>query len=243
MATPDTTTPTNSGPRTAKQALLVPLAVLGVMVVSIGLIATLLLFNTNTGALALATVAAGGVLFAVSLLASRDDLDTRTSFVVVGAGALPLVLGGLVAVGAIGGVAPEDRMINVEPLLVVPEDAPLIGAENATEFCFPEEPGSGPCEPGDAWEVVPSEESDTETLSFLFDNRDAGVVHNVVITELEGSPDDPSAGEPLATSDLVTGPVEDYYTDEELTWEDLPAEWYFFCEIHAEMNGVGVVDS
>lgn len=228
----------NSGPRTAKHALLVPLTVLLVMVLSIGLIATLLLFNTKMGALVLAAVIAGGVLFTISLITSRDRLDGRQRFVAVGAGVLPVLIGALVAGGLIGGVADEDRMWNVQPLQVTPEDAPVIAAENSTEFCLPDpETGEG-CEPIDTWEFVPSAEE--ETLAFLFDNREAGVPHNVAITTLEGSAEEPEQGEEIFVPETIDGPDEEYYvSDVPLT--DLPEEFYFFCSVHPNMNGVGTL--
>lgn len=236
MTTTDTP---NSGPRTAKLALLLPLTILATMVGFIGLIATLLLFNTKTGSIALAAVAAAGILTMVSLLTSRDGLSGGQKFAAVGAAIVPLALGGLIAGGVLGGIDDADRMINVQPLVFAPDDVPLIGAENSSEFCLIEEIG-GPCEPTDTWEVVPS--ADDEFLSFVFDNQEAGIPHNVAITELAGSADDPQQGdEILVESDLVSGPVDDYYVDEQLTWEDLPEEWYFFCEVHPNMDGVGTV--
>lgn len=233
----ETTTP-NSGPRTVKLALLLPLAILATMVGFVGMVASLLLFNTKNGALALAAVAAAGILTCISLLTSRDGLDTRQRFAAVGAAVVPLALGGLIAGGVIGGIAPEDRMINVQPLLIIPEDVPLIGAENSSEFCLVEEIG-GPCEPTDTWEVVPSAED--EFVSFLFDHREVGVPHNVVIAELDGTADDPSQGADILESAIVNGPVEDYYVDDATTWDDLPEEWYFYCAVHPAMNGVGRV--
>lgn len=228
----------NSGPRTAKHALLVPLTVLLVMVLFIGLIAILLLFNTKMGALVLAAVVAGGVLFTISLMASRDRLDGRQRFVAVGAGVLPILLGALVAGGLIGGVADEDRMINVQPLEVVPEDAPLIAAENSEEFCLPDpETGEG-CEPTDTWEFTPSAEVDT--IAFAFDNREVGIPHNVVVTELAGSAEEPEAGESLAASTVITGPDEEWFVSE-TPLDQLPEEFYFFCAVHPNMNGVGTL--
>jgi hypothetical protein len=228
----------NSGPRTAKHALLVPLTVLLVMVLSIGLIATLLLFNTKMGALVLAAVVAAGVLFTISLMASRDRLDGRQRFVAVGAGVLPLLVGALVAGGLIGGVADEDRMINVQPLQVTPEDAPFIAAENSEEFCLPDpETGEG-CEPIDAWEFIPSAEEDT--VAFVFDNREAGVPHNVAITTLAGSEGEPEAGEEIFVPDTISGPATEYYVSD-IPIADLPEEFYFFCSVHPNMNGVGTV--
>jgi hypothetical protein len=225
-----------SGPRTAKHALLVPLAILAVMVGFIGLMATLFLFNTKTGSIALATVAAGGILFSVSLLASQDRLDRGKSFVAVGAGVLPLLLGGLIATGLIGGIDPADQMRNVQPLEITPEDAPLIAAENSSEFCLAEEPGAGTCEPTEEWEYVPSEEEDN--IHFLFDNREAGVGHNVAMFTLEGSADDPQQGDLIVESEVVTGPVEDYFVSD-VPLDELPEEFYFYCEVHPNMDGVG----
>ncbi|MEX1177909.1 MAG: hypothetical protein WEB09_05565 [Nitriliruptor sp.] len=227
----------NSGPRTAKHALIVPLAVLGVMVLFIGLIATVLLFNTKTGALVFAAVAAGGVLFSVSLLASRDRLDRGQRFAAVGAGVLPLLVGGLVAAGLIGGIDPADQMRNVQPLEVVPEDAPIIAAENSNEFCLPD--GAGGCEPTDTWQFAPSTEVDD--VAFVFDNRDTGVLHNVVITTLEGGADAPEPGDELLASEVITGPDEEYFASE-VPLEELPEEFYFFCAIHpATMTGTGTL--
>lgn len=229
---------TNSGPRTVRHALLVPITVLAVMVLFIGLVASLLLFNTKNGAVALAAMAAAGILLAVSLLTSRDGLDRGRKAVVVGAGVLPLVVGVLVATDVIGGIDDADRMWNVQPLTVIPDDVPLIAAENSNEFCFIETL-DGPCTPGDRWEVVPS--TADETLSFVFDNREAGIVHNVVITELAGTEDAPEAGDMVLTSDVINGPSQDYHVEDTLTWGDLPEQWYFFCAIHPLMNGVGTV--
>jgi hypothetical protein len=62
----------------------------------------------------------------------------------------------------------------------------------------------------------------------------------------DGAPDRDDFGEPagapeILESDIVNGPVQDFYTDESLTWDDLPDEWYFFCRVHANMNAVGTV--
>jgi hypothetical protein len=63
----------------------------------------------------------------------------------------------------------------------------------------------------------------------------AVVLPVVVITELEnGGP-----GPEILESELITGPTEDFYNDPQLTWDDLPDEWYFFCRVHAGMNGTG----
>lgn len=216
--------------------ILLPIAVLLTMAAFIGAIALTLLYNTHAGSLALAAVAAGGILFTVSLAASQDRLNGPKRVVVLFAAALPIAAGAAVGLGLIGDVDDDDRMINVQPLLVIPDDAPVIAAVNSVEFCLGPE---GACEAIDEWEVVPSAE--TDALSFLFDNREVGVPHNVVITDLaEG--DAPAPGSTtFVSSAVVNGPVIDYYVSDDLTWSDLPDEWYFFCAIHPAMNGVGRV--
>jgi hypothetical protein len=221
------------------QPIVLPLLVLLAMAAFIGLVALTLLYNTHEGALMLAAVAASAILFTVALAASQDRLDAGRRAAVGFAAVVPFAIGGLLALGVIGDIADEDRNVNAQPLLVIPEDAPVIAAEDSQDFCLPD---NGGCETLDLWEVVPS--ADTEMLSFVFDNREAGVPHNVVIQELEGGVDDPSGvGEEFLASELINGVEQDYYEDDALTWEDLPEQWYFFCAVHPNMNGVGQVVS
>jgi len=217
--------------------VLIPVAIVVTMASFIGVVAALLLYNTKTGALAFAAVAAGGILFAVSLATSRDRLEGRQKIVLIGAVALPFALGLGVAIGAIGDVADEDRMINVLPLLSIPEDAPVIAAENSLEFCLIAEDGT--CVAIDRWDVVPS--AIEENLSFVFENLEPQIPHNVVITLLEGTVDAPQPGTVLAESTLISGVSREYYVAEGLTWDELPEVWYFFCRVHANMNGIGTV--
>jgi len=217
--------------------ILIPVAIVVTMASFIGVVAALLLYNTKTGALAFATVAAGGILFAASLATSRPRLEGRQKAVLIGAVALPFALGLGVAVGAIGDVPDEARMINVLPLISVPEDAPVIAAENSLEYCLIAEDGS--CVPTDRWDVVPS--ALEENLSFVFENLEQSIPHNVVITLLEGTVDAPMPGAVLAESTLISGISSEYYVAEGLTWGELPEVWYFFCRVHANMNGVGTV--
>jgi len=219
--------------------ILLPVLIVVVMGAFIGMVAALFLFNTKTGALALAAVAAGGILFAISLATSRDRLDGRSRVVLSFAAALPFLLGGGIAIGLIGDVPDEARMINVLPLLQIPDDAPVMAAENSLEYCLIADDGS--CVPTRTWDVVPAE--GVETLSFVFRNLEPQVPHNVVITVLEGTIDAPMAGEVLAESTLISGVNDEYWVEETLTWDDLPDVWYFFCRVHANMNGVGTVVS
>jgi len=216
--------------------VLIPLLIVLVMGAFVGGVAALLLFNTKTGALAFAAVAAGGILFAVSLAAGRDRLDTRGRVVLTIAAALPFGLGLGVATGVLGDVPDEARMINVQPLITIPEDAPVIAAENSLEFCLIAEDGT--CVPTTRWDVTPGS---TETISFVFENLEPQIPHNVVITLLEGTLEAPTAGDVLVESTLISGISREYYVAESLSWDDLPETWYFFCRVHANMNGIGTV--
>jgi len=218
--------------------IVLPLAVLTAIVGFVGTVAAILLFNTKSGALMMAAVAAAGILFTVSLASSQDKLDTPRRGVVVFAAMLPLVVGALLSAGVIGGIDDADRMINVEPLLTIPEAAPVISAINSQDFCQYDE--TGDCQTIDRWEVVPDPE--TDPLSFLFQNDEPGIPHNVVITSIEGDVADPGIGdEEFANSDVVTGVVADYFVADEVTWEDLPDDFYFYCAVHPNMNGTGTV--
>jgi hypothetical protein len=217
--------------------LLIPVAIVLVMGGFVGGVAALLLYNTKTGSLALAAVAAGGILFAASLAAGRERLDGRGRVVLTAAAVLPFALGLGVATGVLGDVADEDRMINVLPLISVPEDAPVIAAENSLEYCLLAEDGA--CVPTDRWEVVPT--ATTEAIAFVFENLEQSIPHNVVITLLEGTVDEPRAGEIIAESTLISGISSEYFVAEDVSWSDLPEQWYFFCRVHANMNGVGTV--
>ena len=217
--------------------ILIPLAIVVVMAGFVGSVAALLLFNTKTGSLAFAAVAASGILFTISLAAGRDRLDTRGRIVLSAAAVLPFVLGLGVATGVLGDVADEDRMINVLPLITIPEDAPVIAAENSLEYCLIE--ASGACVPLTRWDVVPG--STTENIAFVFENLEPQIPHNVVITLLEGTVAEPRAGEVIAEATLISGISREYFVADAATWDELPEEWYFFCRVHANMNGVGTV--
>lgn len=218
--------------------IVLPLVVLSSIAAFVGSVALILLYNTYSGALMLAAVAAAGILFTASLAASNDQLGGPRRGVVLFAAALPLLVSGAFATGLLGDIDDADRMVNVLPLLAIPDDAPVLAAENSSEFCILEEDGD--CTPTETWSVIPSE---TESqLSFVFENLEAGVPHNIVITDLDGTPEDPQAGaETYASGAVISGVATDYFVSDSLTWDDLPEQWYFFCAIHPNMNGVGQV--
>lgn len=217
--------------------IVLPLAVLLAMGLFIGAVAGILLYNTHNGALAIAAVAAAGILLTASLASSQDRLDGGRRAVIAFAAVVPFALGGAYGLGLIGDIADEDRNINVQPLLVVPDDAPVIAAENSIEFCLGTDDGG--CEPIDTWEVTPSTE--VEGLLFVFDNREVGVPHNVRISELDGTADDPAPGDEILITETITGQAETVYRGDGMLWEDLPEQWHFYCTLHPQMAGVGQV--
>lgn len=214
--------------------IVLPIAVLLTMALFIGAVAAILLWNTHQGALAIAVVAAAGILLTVSLAASQDRLDGSRKAVIAFAAVVPFALGGAYAAGLLGNIADEDRNINAEPLLVIGENTPMIAAENSTEFCLPGEGDA--CEPVETWEVTP--DTEVETLLFVFENREAGVPHNVQIAELQGESE---AGAEILTTETITGVAETVYNDDASSWDELPEQWYFFCTIHPQMAGIGQV--
>lgn len=213
--------------------IVLPIVVLLAIAAFVGLMAVTFLYSTKGGALTLAAVVAGGILFTISLATSQDKLDPPRKVVVSFAAALPLLVGIGFATGFIGDIDDADRMINVEPLITIPDDAPLIAAENSNEFCLPTDDGG--CEPVFDWDITPSQLS--EFLTFVFDNREVGVPHNVQFYELEGTVDTPSPGETIYASPVRDGPfIEGYLSD--VRWDELPEVFYFNCAVHPNMNGI-----
>lgn len=72
--------------------------------------------------------------------------------------------------------------------------------------------------------------ADTEA-TITFDNRDAGVPHNIAIYR------DSSLAEQLFNGETITGPATTTYTIPPLP----PGEYYFLCIVHPNMNGTVTV--
>ncbi len=243
--------------------LVMPLAILGSIGVVVGLIALILLFVDRQGAIAIAFMAAAGVLVAISLSASKDRLDLPRRSVVALAGITPIVVGGLVAAGALGGLADEDRNINVEPhgpqfvMAGLPSDdtVPVMAAESLQSFCLP---SGGGCEDTNSWEMTQSE---AEQFAYAFDNRDPSTEHNLMIynvdpAELDGLDGALPLADVQANYSVITpaeppntppGSAETYQWEVPVTAEDgtevpLPETAYFVCTIHpSTMWGVATI--
>lgn len=211
--------------------VVLPVAILLGIGLLVGSFALILLYTTREVALVLATVAAGGILLAISLASSQDRLDPGKRAVVAFAGAFPVIAGAVVAIWQ-----PVDASllnINREPHLSVPEDAPLLAAVDALNFCLPTEGGG--CEPVDVWEASPSQQVDD--FAYFFDNQDTATgPHNLALFTLAGSESEPEPGDPVFVPDPFEGPQVQGYVVEEA---EVPETFYFLCTVHPNMNGVG----
>jgi plastocyanin len=188
------------------------LAVIGTLVVGFALI---LLWNTREAALVLASVAAAGVLVAISLAASQDRLDPAKRSAVALAGGLPVVVGLLFAVGLFVDIDEGELNINREPHAVIPEDAITIGADDPITF--------------DATMItVPADEE----VTVVFDNRNVGVPHNWALY-----PDEDTAatlaGELAQTGEPTPGPDVTF-----TTFQVAEGSYVFICDVHPNMSGV-----
>ncbi len=210
--------------------IVLPLAIFGGIALLVAAFALILLYNTHEAALVIATVVAGGILLAISLAASQDELDGRQKAAVYGAGVLPVVAGVVFSLLSVGGAVDETALnINRVPAQQVPEDA-IIAAENDQTFCLPPDAG---CEPTRDWTVAAQ---DAETFIFEFDNLQAAIPHNVALFTLpdEGITADDvepnQGGDELFQGEIFSG-VESkvYETDAAIE----PGTYFFQCSVHA----------
>ena len=209
--------------------VVVPVLILLAMLAFIGTLALIFLYGTHDMSLMLAIVAAGGILFTVTLATSKDRLDAGPRAVLGLAVLTPFVVGGLMVSGVLADIPDDERMINVAPAVEVPEDA-ILAAENDQEFCLPE---NGECEPTDFWSVS---EQGAEQFIYLFDNRDEVAPHNLSIRELDGDRDDPQPGEVIHEGEVLTSVGQ---VTEEFEPGLEPGDYYFVCDVHAAtMTGV-----
>jgi hypothetical protein len=211
--------------------VVLPVAILVAIALLVGSFALILLYTTREVALVLATVAAGGILLAVSLASSQDRLDPGRRAVIGVAGAFPVIAGAVVAIWQ-----PVDASllnINREPHISVPADAPSLTAIDNLNFCQPTE--GGDCEIVDVWEVPAPPEG--EQFAYRFDNQDTATgPHNLSFFTLAGSESAPEPGEALFVPTPFEGPEERAYVVDVEMPDDA---FYFLCTVHPNMNGVG----
>jgi len=70
-------------------------------------------------------------------------------------------------------------------------------------------------------------------VTIIFDNRDAGILHNVAVYT------DSSAAEEIFVGEIIAGPAGTTYT---FTAPSDPGTYYFRCDVHPFMNGDFVVE-
>ena len=136
---------------------------------------------------------------------------------------------------------------NMNGTVVVSAEGGGGGGEPPTGETAPEEPtGAAGGEPPSAGGVAEPSTVVAQNLAFdtsaislpagqpstiTFDNRDAGVQHNIMITA------DDTLSTELFNGELVTGPVAVEYPMPPLE----PGEYYFLCLVHPTMNGTVTV--
>lgn len=212
--------------------VVMPVLIVLAMVAFIGVFALILLFGTHSMSLVLAIVAAGGILFTVTLATSQDRLDPVRRGVLGVAILTPFILGGLVASGVLGEIPEGERMIDVEAELEAPEDA-VLAADNLDSFCEYDAEADACGDQTDSWEVAAQ---GAEQFLYEFVNLHEDVTHDLTLYELEGDADAPEAGETIHDGEDIAGPGESV----ELVTPGLEAgEYYFDCTFHpTTMTGV-----
>jgi hypothetical protein len=230
--------------------VVMPLAILGGIAVVVGIFAVILLYLTRETAVMFAIVAAAGIFVAVALAASQDRLDTAKKGAIGIAAGVPILLGAMLAGGLLGGIADENRMINIEPheqgmlLADAPPDAPLLAAESINAFCLPT---GGGCEETNEWSV---EWDDPEEFVYAFDNRHVGTQHNLVLYDAAAEYDGEAIGLTALTEEMLISPeFPPTFAGPELQaygWprdeNGVPQEFYFVCTIHpTTMYGLGTL--
>lgn len=185
--------------------ILLPVGILVALAAALWGFSRILLGIHGSPATTVALVVAAAILVVSALAASRPQVRGST----IGA-----VIGGTAGIAMLaGGIA----------LAVVAADEG--------------EHPPGPQEPGGAVQLVAQDIAFDPTMltvpagqpfTIAFDNRDAGIQHNMVIFD---NPD--FSGPPLFDGEIVTGPIQvDYDVD--------PLEagtYYFYCVVHPNMTG------
>ncbi len=231
--------------------LVLPLAILLGIVVVVGTLAAILLYNPREVGLMVALVVAAGFMVAFSLANAVDEEHmTIGRRAAIGAVALlPVLGGGAASLWANNGGVPEEEKASTIPAFYEPEaSAPLgaiAGAVNSENFCAfedPAEPTADTCT--DTQELTFPAQPDSEVFAYTFHNYQGGVPHNLQLFQLAGSADAPEAGELVfGTEDgaeIITG-------EDEITYEievedpalfEQDAQLYYNCVVHPAMQGV-----
>lgn len=199
----------------------IPVGIMLGIAAFVGLFAWILLYNTKEGALVLAGVMATGILIAVALAATEDELDPRRRLGVTLALGGPIVAG-MVLAGTGGGVEDVALLnINREEIVVVeiPEAHVTLVAFDLTQF-------------EQQRLTLPA----GQEVAIVFDNEHVGTAHNVayqVAGEGGTAPESLTADSALGVSDTKPGVAQLPL----IFTADAGTYWYW-CTIHPTMNGL-----
>ena len=195
-------------PQTRDRLLLPILLPVGILVVIAGVLfgfSRILLNVSHTAATATALVVAAGIVVIAAVAASRPQVRGSTVAATAGATAGVAMLTGGIALAVLAGGGEGGEEPGGEPGAVV--------ALSAQDIAFQPDALTAPA---------------GEPFTIAFDNRDAGVQHNVDIFT-----DDSFSGTPLFEGELVTGVATANYEVDALD----AGTYAFRCVVHPQMVG------
>jgi plastocyanin len=220
--------------RETKDRLLLPIVIPLAATVALAFVilafSRILLAVPPEAATPIALAMALNVLTGAALFASLPRLRSWVIKGVLVVGALLLAVGAVTSMAVSGEL---DELFRKEE--VAPEAAPEPGpGTSPAEEGEGESPGPGPG-PGITASAVAFDKTELELpagqeTSLPFDNKDAGIPHNVSIYAEQG-------GEPLFQGEIITGPAKVDYSVPALD----PGSYYFQCDVHPNMSGTVTV--
>lgn len=205
--------------------LMIPIAVVGTIAVTVGLFAAIMLYLPQDVGNVVAMVLAAGILLAIALATSQDSLDPVKKAGVAIAAGVPLVFGGVAALGAFD-FDPALLPANFEPHASFPAWAPTVVSTQPA--AFDNESVTLPT-------AVPEGE---ENLVIVFDNQ-SGISHNLIAVSGDSRDADPfvsADGDPAATTTYTAGEEAVLFVPPEA------GTYLFFCSIHDGMDGELIIE-
>jgi plastocyanin len=186
--------------------ILLPLGILAVVALALWGFSRVLLGVHGTPATTVALIVAGGIVVVAALASARPQVRGSTIAAMAGATAgIAMLAGGIALAVVVGGEEEGPEGPGPGPGATV--------ALVAQDIAF---------DPTDL--SVPAD----QPFTIAFDNRDAGIQHNVQIFDNEEH-----SGTPLFDGELVTGPVTVDYPVDPLA----AGSYYFLCVVHPTMTG------
>jgi plastocyanin len=224
--------------RETKDRLLLPIVIPLAATVALAFVilafSRILLAVPPEAATPIALAMALNVLTGAALFASLPRLRSWVIKGVLVVGALLLAVGAVTSMAVSGEL---DELFRKDE--VAPEAAPEPGpGTSPAEEGEGESPGPGPAPgpgPGISASGIEFDKTELELpagqeTSLPFDNKDAGIPHNVSIYAEQG-------GEALFQGEIITGPAKVDYSVPALD----PGSYYFQCDVHPNMSGTVTV--